>query len=249
MRGELKRLGAGAAALMILVCGVILSVNGFSGAKRLYFRCVGASPAYVPPKILVDAGHGGVDGGAVSPIDKTVEKELNLAVAARLCDLLKIMGYDVVMTRTEDISIHGAEANTIRQKKVSDLKNRLKLLDEGDCELLISVHMNIFSESRYSGTQVFYGGGNERSLPLAEELQKSVKSLVQPDNERVVKRSGKSIYILYNAKKPAVMAECGFLSNYEELTRLKSPPYQQKLAAALMSGLNEYQYGRYRQYS
>lgn len=194
------------------------------------------------PVILVDAGHGGVDGGAVSPIDGTVEKGLNLEIALKTRDLLRIMGFRVQMTREDDRSIHNDDADTIRRKKVSDLKNRLAMLENGECEFLISIHMNIFSQQKYSGTQVFYGGGNEQSQALAEAVQRNVKQFLQPDNERVVKKSTKSIYLLYNAKKPAIMAECGFLSNNDELQKLKSAEYKQQLAAAIVKGAADFKY-------
>lgn len=198
--------------------------------------------ALAMPTVLIDAGHGGVDGGAVSPVDGTVEKELNLDVAAKTRDFMRLMGFRVQMTRESDISIHDEGASTIRQKKVSDIKNRLKMLNEGDAEFLISIHMNIFGIKKYSGTQVFYGGGNAQSQTLAESVQSNVKTLLQPDNARVVKESTKSIYLLYNAKKPAVMVECGFLSNAEELQKLKSADYRQQLAAAIVKGAADYKF-------
>lgn len=194
------------------------------------------------PKILVDAGHGGVDGGAVAT-DDTLEKDLNLKIALKLENLLKFLGFDVVMIRQTDVSIHNDDAKTIRQKKISDLKNRLKLLDEGNCECLISVHMNMYSEEKYSGTQVFYGGKNEYSKILAEKIQTAVKYHLQQQNERVIKESTKSIYILYNAKKPAVMVECGFLSNNNELLKLKDDTYQLKMAFCIADGLIDYKFG------
>ena len=110
------------------------------------------------------------------------------------------------------------------------------MLDEGECEFLVSIHMNIFVQQKYNGTQVFYGGNNAQSQALAESVQSNVKALIQPNNERVVKKSTKSIYLLYNAKKPAIMVECGFLSNAAELQKLKSADYQQQLAAVIAKG-------------
>lgn len=203
---------------------------------------VGGDVGTAMPLVLVDAGHGGVDGGAVSPIDGTVEKGLNLDIAAKTRDFLRLMGFRVQMTRESDISIHDEDADTIRRKKVSDIKNRLKMLDEGECEFLISIHMNIFGQQKYSGTQVFYGGNNAQSQALAESVQSNVKAFLQPNNERVVKKSTKSIYLLYNAKKPAVMVECGFLSNAAELQKLKSTDYQQALAATIAKGAADFKF-------
>ena len=233
----------------IIICAAVLSIAAaalsftvniaplFDGAVS-----VGGDIGNAMPQILIDAGHGGVDGGAVSPVDGTVEKELNLEIAAKTRDIMRLMGFRVKMTRESDISIHDEGADTIRRKKVSDIKNRLKMLDEGECEFLISIHMNIFGQQKYSGTQVFFGGNNAQSETLAESVQSNVKALLQPNNERTVKKSTKSIYLLYNAKKPAIMAECGFLSNAAELQKLKSADYQQKLAAAIVKGAADYKY-------
>ena len=143
----------------IIICAAVLSIAAaalsftvniaplFDGAVS-----VGGDIGNAMPQILIDAGHGGVDGGAVSPVDGTVEKELNLEIAAKTRDIMRLMGFRVKMTRESDISIHDEDADTIRRKKVSDIKNRLKMLDEGECEFLISIHMNIFSQQKYSGT-------------------------------------------------------------------------------------------------
>ncbi len=228
--------------LLIFVFISVFSVNFLPYINDYYVNKTNANAEKIRPKILIDPGHGGVDGGAVSPIDKTVEKGLNLQIANRCRDLFLIMGYDVTMTRTEDISIHDDSAKTIRQKKVSDLKNRLNMLESGDFELLLSVHMNIFSKGQYHGTQVFFGGKNEQSAKYAKSIQNAVQKHLQTDNDRVEKQSSRSIYILYNATKPAVMAECGFLSNYEELCKLKSDDYQKRLSLCLVGGIIENKY-------
>lgn len=191
------------------------------------------------PVIVIDAGHGGVDGGAVAS-DGTNEKDINLDIALKLNELMKLNGFSTVMTRTEDISIHDDDATTIRQKKVSDLKKRLSILDDGDALCMISIHQNIYSSSKYSGTQVFYGKNNTLSETLADSIQNQVVTLMQPDNKRAIKQTTKDIYLLYNAQKPCVMVECGFLSNQEELSNLKDDEYQTKMAFAVFVGFLEY---------
>lgn len=191
------------------------------------------------PVIVIDAGHGGVDGGAVAS-DGTNEKDINLDIALKLNELMKLNGFSTVMTRTEDISIHDDDATTIRQKKVSDLKKRLSILDDGDALCMISIHQNIYSSSKYSGTQVFYGKNNTLSETLADSIQNQVVTLMQPDNKRAIKQTTKDIYLLYNAQKPCVMIECGFLSNQEELSNLKDDEYQTKMAFAVFVGFLEY---------
>lgn len=210
--------------------------------EQHYVNSLGNDIQQKKPIILVDAGHGGVDGGAIAPSDMTVEKNLNLSIALKVRDLFLMMGYGVIMTRETDISIHDDSASTIRQKKVSDLKNRLKMLDFGEAEMLVSIHMNIFSQSKYSGTQVFYGAKNDESRLLAEAVQNSIKTHIQPQNDRVIKPSTKSIYLLYNANKPAIMTECGFLSNIDELNKLKNNTYQQTMAFGIVCGVNDYKF-------
>lgn len=233
----------------IFICAAVLSIAAAALSFTVNFAQLCGDNSAVSadgdictamPLILVDAGHGGIDGGAVSPIDGTVEKGLNLDIATKTRDFMRLMGFRVQMTRENDISIHDEGADTIRRKKVSDIRNRLKMLDDDECEFLISIHMNIFGLQKYSGTQVFYGGNNSQSQALAEAVQSNVKQLLQPDNGRVVKKSTKSIYLLYNAKKPAVMVECGFLSNASELQKLKSANYQQQLAAVIAKGAADF---------
>ena len=149
------------------------------------------------PIVIIDAGHGGFDGGAVSD-DGTVEKDLNLQISLILVDLFRLMGYNIVTTRTDDRSIHDDGIKTIRNQKISDIHNRLKLIDDTDAEALISIHQNKFSESKYRGTQVFYGRLNSYSQLLAKSVQQTVKTMLQPENSREHKKGDKNIYLLFN---------------------------------------------------
>ena len=189
--------------------------------------------------VIIDAGHGGPDGGT-SAADGTLEKNLNLQIAHKLNDILGSMGVKTVMTRSEDISIHDSNAITIREKKISDLKNRLEIMNEYDDSVFISIHQNHFSQSKYYGTQVFYSKNNSHSQLLASSIRQSVITELQQDNSREIKQSGSDIYLLYHARIPAVMVECGFLSNYEETEKLKDKNYQNKLAFLIALGIMDF---------
>ncbi len=189
--------------------------------------------------VIIDAGHGGVDGGAVAS-DGTEEKHLNLDIALKMNDYLTSRGYKTVLTRDDDYSIHNDDADTIRKKKVSDLNNRLKIINGTENAIFVSVHQNYFKESKYYGTQVFYSPNNALSSVLAESIQQSVVKSLQPDNTRKIKLSGKDIYLLYNAQIPSVLVECGFLSNVAETEKLKDDKYRQQLAESICKGIINY---------
>ena len=188
------------------------------------------------PTVILDPGHGGEDGGAVSP--KGIrESDLNLEISLRTRDLLRFLGLPVIMTRETDVSIHSPEAVTVSEKKVSDLKNRVKLAGETPNALLVSIHQNMFSESKYSGAQVFYAS-TAGSKELAELLQASLQSDLDPTNHRQAKACT-SVYLLEKITCPGVLVECGFLSNSTEEALLQTEAYQKKLAAVIAAGLSE----------
>ncbi len=189
--------------------------------------------------VIIDAGHGGPDGGT-SADDGTVEKDINLQIAHKLNEFLVSVGVETVMIRTEDISVHDDTANTIREKKVSDIKNRLSILNNTDNAIFVSIHQNHFSQSQYSGTQVFYSKNNPDSRNLADRIRHSVITVLQPENSREIKQSGSDIYLLHHAENPAVMVECGFLSNPEETEKLKNENYQRKLALLIALGIMDF---------
>ena len=186
--------------------------------------------------VIVDAGHGGEDGGA-SGADGTLEKTLNLEVALKVRDMLRMMGYRVIMTRETDISIHDSNAKNTRQRKRTDLANRAELLKRNPAAVYIGIHMNLFTQTQYSGTQVFFSAKSPESKPLAESIQSAVKTMLQSENNRVVKQATSDIFLLHTAENVAVMVECGFLSNAAELEKLKTDEYQCQMAFAIVSGL------------
>jgi len=179
--------------------------------------------------LLIDAGHGGFDGGAVAP-DGTCEKQINLDIALHLRDMLSVCGVTTLMTRETDTAL----ADT----KSGDMQRRLALY-EGSAAV-IAIHQNTFSIPRYSGTQTFYSPSNASGIELAESVQRSVVRHLQADNHRPVKSISDGVFLMQNTTVPAVLVECGFLSNSEELTKLKDTDYQRKMAWSIALGYWDY---------
>lgn len=198
-----------------------------------------SSNPFMRKTIIVDAGHGGDDGGAIG-IDGTVEKDINLDIALKLEKILKFYGFNVIMTRTEDVMTCDDGLDSLRKRKVSDIHNRFDLMRKNPDAVFISVHQNKFEDTSQHGTQVFYSGNNEKSKVLAEAIQTSITSAVQPENGRVVKKSDSGIYLLYHAEIPAVLVECGFISNPDDVKKLKDESYRMKLAILIADGLLKY---------
>ena len=220
-------------AVSMLLCLVLLSGLFVTGEKSANVSAK-ATQRYT---VIIDAGHGGFDGGAVAP-DGTLEKDLNLSVALKLDSVLKIMGYDTVLVRDTDVST-ADDKGTERSQKVSDIKARLRLTEKYKDALFVSIHMNKYTSPQPHGAQVFYSQV-DGSKELAECIQRSITAGVQTDNKRVVKKTTKDIYLLYHAVIPSVIAECGFISNPDDLLKLKSDEYQLKMAAAIAAGINDY---------
>lgn len=179
--------------------------------------------------LIVDAGHGGEDGGAVSCTGRS-ESAYNLDIALRLDDLFHLLGYETKMTRKTDTAIY-TTGQTIAQKKVSDLKERVKIVQEVPGAVLISIHQNTFPDSRYSGAQVFYAN-TAGSEELAEMLQAALVTALNPGSNRKAKKS-ESVYLMERIDKPGVLIECGFLSNGEEEAKLRCPSYQKELCCVI----------------
>lgn len=188
--------------------------------------------------IIIDSGHGGEDGGAVSD-DGILEKDINLEISRKLSDMMRILGFDVTETRNTDTSLD-VEGSTIRERKVSDMKKRLAIFNENTNNIVISIHQNKFTESKYSGTQVFYSPNNPDSTYLAESIKNSVISHLQPDNTRECKKADSNIYLLKNATVPAVIVECGFISNHSELQKLLDQNYQKEMSYSIAIGYINY---------
>ncbi|MDE6788153.1 MAG: N-acetylmuramoyl-L-alanine amidase [Ruminococcus sp.] len=194
------------------------------------------------PIIILDAGHGGFDGGCVS-VDGVPEKGINLSILLRVRDLLRISGYEVEVTRDSDISIHDSGIEGIANQKSSDMDNRLELFNKYDNAVCISIHQNQFTDPVYNGAQMFYSATDSRNEMLAKSLQSSFQVL-QPENKREIKLCGKELFLCYYSENPTVMVECGFLSNPEEASLLNTEEYQQKVAMTIFNGINNFVAGK-----
>lgn len=186
--------------------------------------------------IIIDAGHGGVDGGATSCTGK-LESAFNLEIALRLDDLFHLLGYETAMIRTTDISVY-TKGETIAQKKVSDLKERVRICNETENALLLSIHQNNFSDSRYSGAQVFYAS-TEGSQQLANSLQDAWKAALNPGSNRQTKKAD-GVYLMEHINCPGILVECGFLSNPEEEAKLRSAEYQKRLCCVIAATVSNF---------
>ncbi len=186
--------------------------------------------------LIIDAGHGGVDGGATS-CTGVLESHINLQIALRLDDLMHLLGISTVMIRKEDISVH-TEGKTIAAKKISDLRNRVKTVNDIPNSILISIHQNYFSENQYSGAQIFCGT-NAESRIFAETMQKRINASLCRDSNRKVKK-GTGIYLMEKIKGTGVLIECGFISNPAEEQKLNDHEYQKKLCCVIASATSQY---------
>ena len=185
--------------------------------------------------IAIDAGHGGIDGGAES-VTGIPESHINLEIAQRLDDLLHLLGYKTYMLRNADTSLH-TDGNTIGAQKISDLKHRVNLVEEQEVDLLVSIHQNTFSDKRYSGAQVFYTQKQE-SIDLAQMLQSNFTQFLNPGSNRKSKPA-KGIFLMEKIPCPGILVECGFLTNIQEEALLRTDTYQKKICsiiAATISG-------------
>lgn len=190
------------------------------------------------PVIVIDPGHGGEDGGAVSD-NGVLEKDINLSIANDTSALFYLLGFDILRTRKNDMALDSGE-DTIRKRKVSDMKKRLEIFNSSKENTIISIHQNKFSESKYHGAQIFYSPNNSKSKQLADSIKYSVKGLLQPDNERECKKADGGIYLLKNTNNPAIIVECGFISNEEECNHLLDKQYQKQMAFSITAGFLSY---------
>lgn len=226
-----KRVLAGS----ILVC---LCLAGMSAVFWAGLRPAGV-PAFAagaggPVTVVIDPGHGGEDGGAVSP-DGVTESRINLEISLRLHELLRFMGQRTVLIRTEDVSVH-TEGETMRARKVSDIRRRVELVNGTENAVLLSIHQNSLPSSPVThGAQVFWNGA-EGAEGLAAVVQDALNTAVNRGNEKQTRKIPDTIYLMKHVTAPAILAECGFLSNREETALLQTPSHQLKLAGAIAAG-------------
>ena len=187
-------------------------------------------------RFVIDAGHGGIDGGATS-CTGMLESQINLEIALRLEDLMHFLGYDTVMIRRTDESIY-TEGNTIASQKVSDLKERVRIANETENAILISLHQNTYADSKYSGAQVFYADDSQ-SKQKAQSLQQNLVKILNPESNRK-SRAAKGVYLMEHITCPGVLIECGFLTNPVEESRLRSDTYQKQLCAVIACSLSDF---------
>ena len=222
----------------VLICSLILSSSVIL-KKRLSVH-VDTSGKSTLPIIILDAGHGGFDGGATAN-DGTVEKDINLKITLYLREYLNLLGFDTIVTREQDVSLEDNPQLSIKSRKTSDIHNRMKIMEGTENALFVSIHQNHYSVEKYSGLQVFYSPEfSEESSKMAQSIQETITETLQPDNNREIKKCGNSVYLIYNAVKPAVLVECGFLSNIEETRLLKSDDYQKEIAYCIALGIFNY---------
>lgn len=215
-------------AVLLLACAVIAAERCWSDAGS---TTVFSDGDFSENTVVIDAGHGGEDGGAVS-VSGAVESHINLAIALRLDALFGLYGVPTLLLRDSDTSLHDPDAQTLREKKVSDLKNRVAAIQALQDPVVISVHQNTYVSSQYHGAQVFYANG-DLSLPLAQVTQATLRRVLDPDNDREPTVIPESVYLMNHITCRAILVECGFLSNPQEDQLLQSEQYQTKIAAAL----------------
>ncbi|MBQ8903720.1 MAG: N-acetylmuramoyl-L-alanine amidase [Oscillospiraceae bacterium] len=221
---------------LLSCCVVVLAISGaVRSAEKSESTMATASDKQV---ILLDAGHGGIDSGGVG-INGAYEKDINLSIVKNLGALLTLSGYEVVYTRTEDISIYDNGVEGIRNQKISDMENRLEIIERYPESIFLSVHQNQYTDKAYFGGQMFYTTNNSGNFRLATIMQNKFAEL-QTGNDRNVKLIDNNLYLFKNTKQPALLIECGFLSNENDAANLSTPEYQKKVAFTIYRGLTEY---------
>ncbi len=191
------------------------------------------------PTVIIDAGHGGEDGGATG-FDGSLEKHINLQIAERLCEALSSSGIPCVMTRKEDILLYDRTQSYEGRKKALDMQARLDIAAKHENAIFVSIHQNSYPVEKYSGFQVYYSQNNAESAILARTLENTVREKLQPSNNRASKNAGDNIYLLKHLSCPAVLLECGFISNMEECKALSSEEYQKRLTEVLCDAIVEF---------
>ena len=191
------------------------------------------------PTVIIDAGHGGEDGGAVG-VDGTLEKDVNLLIALELDEILRSEGIRTRLTRNEDVLLYDRNTDYEGQKKKQDAAARIAICEEYEDAIFVSIHMNSFPQAKYKGLQVYYSTNSPLSVKLAETVQSLVVKNLQNGNTRKIKPSGENVYIMKKIQHPAILVECGFLSNPEDCANLNDPAYRTKLCLIIFSSVCNY---------
>lgn len=220
------------AYLLIILCFIAVTY----GASSAITTVAQLIPMERSATVVIDAGHGGIDGGATS-CTGVLESKFNLDISLKLEDLFHLLGYQTVMIRRTDVSVY-TSGDTIASQKVSDLRQRVKIVNETENAVLISIHQNTFSDNRYSGAQVFYAPKGE-SMDLARELQQNFTNSVNPGSNRAIK-AAEGVYLMQHIDCTGVLIECGFLSNPSEEAKLRDESYQQKLCCVITATVGQF---------
>lgn len=232
---------------LILICFLIgISVYSYQGMKigtqeKREETLEEATATPVSGKVVVlDAGHGTPDEGAQSS-KGTTEAETNLKIALKVQNLLEQSGCTVILTRSDEKAIYDLDKTTLKEKKISDIRNRVKIGNESSADIFVSIHLNKIPQQQYYGWQCFYKEGNEQSNKLAKSIQENLNKSMQKENNRVAMKID-NIYIIKHVEVPTSIVECGFLSNPEEEKQLLDDNYQNRLAWGIYSGIINYFY-------
>lgn len=220
--------------LSLIGCFVLLAVC----ARITEHALPTSANASEKPVIVLDAGHGGLDSGAVG-VTGVLEKDVNLSVVLALREMLTMSGFEVVLTRDSDISIYDPGVEGIRNQKLNDMDNRLKIIQSYPDSIFLCIHQNNFTDPQYFGGQMFYNNNNPKNLALARIMQNKFAEL-QPGNDREIKLTGNELFLLKSNPNPSLMIECGFLSNPDEEAKLSTWEYRQQVAFTIYGGLMEF---------
>lgn len=219
---------------VLIGCFIVLAI-----CARITERALPTAAATsTNPVIVLDAGHGGLDSGAVGATG-VLEKDVNLSIVLALRDMFEMSGFEVVLTRDEDISIYDPGVEGIRNQKLNDMDNRLEIIQKYPDSIFLCIHQNNFTDPKYFGGQMFYNNNNPQNRTLAQIMQNKFAQL-QPGNGREIKLTGEELFLLKSNKNPSLMIECGFLSNPEEEQKLSTWEYQQKVAFTIYGGVMEF---------
>lgn len=225
--------------MIFINLSIVISILIYSLSSNTFSKVQLASSTPISNHtIIIDAGHGSPDGGATG-LDGSIESDLNLSIVLKLQNLLESSNCTVILTRSDENGIYETDSNTIREKKISDMKNRVNIANNSNAEIFVSIHMNKLEQTQYSGWQTFYKNQDEKSRQIAERIQLSLNNFIKKPNSREIK-SISGIYLTKNVEIPLVLVECGFLSNTEENNLLQTDSYQNELAWSIYIGLMDY---------
>ena len=224
--------------LMIVIGIFCFSAIMCTNIKQVEESILTSSTPVTEKVVVLDAGHGKPDEGAQG-VEGVTEEKTNLEIVLKLQKLLEESGATVILTRSDENAIYDLDKTTLREMKVSDIKNRVKIGNESSADLFVSIHLNNFSDEKYYGWQTFYKGGDENSKKLADAIQKNLNKTISNENKRVT-HTLNDIYIMKHVEIPIALVECGFLSNPEEATNLQNNTYQLEIAWGIYDGIMDY---------